>query len=152
MTKTTLTIITKMNSFIRTYRTFSKEKANLELPLELREVIIGTMLGDLSAEKRNINSNTRLQFKQSMINEAYILHLYSLFKDFCGTGPKILSRFDSRPTKNKEYASIKFQTLSLPIFNEFREIFYVFDQNHKKEIKKIPLNLEDLLTERSLAY
>ena len=147
-----ITFISQNFSFYRSYRTSSKEKQNLQLSLELREIIIGSMLGDLSAEKRNINSNTRLQFKQSMVNEPYILYLYSLFKEFCGSEPKILSRFDSRPSKNKEYESIKFQTLSLPIFNEFREIFYVFDTNIQKFIKKIPLNLEEVLTERGLAH
>ena len=48
------------------------------------------MLGDLFAEKRNPNSNTRLQFKQSVKNKAYIDYLYSIFKDYCnsacGTG------------------------------------------------------------------
>jgi hypothetical protein len=49
--------------FIWLYRKFAK--FNLELPLELEEIIIGLMIGDLFAEKRNPNSNTRLQFKQS---------------------------------------------------------------------------------------
>lgn len=105
------------------------------------------MLGDLSAEKRNENSNTRLQFKQSVINEAYILHLYSIFKEYCGTEPKIMSMFDTRPSKNKEYKSIKFKTLSLPIFNQFRELFY-----NSEGVKIIPSNLSDIFSERSLAY
>lgn len=129
----------------RFYRTSTK--SNLQLPDELKEIIIGNMLGDLSAEKRGINSNTRLQFKQSIINEAYIKHLYSLFKDYCGSEPKIMSKFDSRPTKNKEYKAIKFQTLSLPVFNQFKELFY-----NSNGIKILPSNLSELLTERGLAY
>ena len=82
------------------------------------------MLGDLTAEKRNINTNTRLHFKQSLKNKEYIEHLYDIFKDFCGSPPKIMSKFDNRPNKNKEYTSIKFQTLSLPCFNYYRENFY----------------------------
>ena len=45
------------------------------------------MLGDLTAEKPGINSNTRLQFKQSIKNRLYIEHLYSLFQEFCGSKP-----------------------------------------------------------------
>ena len=60
--------------FIRFYRTSSK--AHLQLPLLLEEVIIGSMLGDLTAEKKNVRSNTRLQFKQSIVNKAYIIHLF----------------------------------------------------------------------------
>jgi len=35
-----------------------------------------------------------------------------------------MSNFDNRPNKMKEYTSIKFQTLSLPCFNKYREMFY----------------------------
>ena len=61
------------------------------------------MLGDLSAEKRTINSNTRLQFKQSLNNKPYIDHLFLLIKDFCGSKPVIMSRFDNRINKQKTY-------------------------------------------------
>jgi len=58
-----------------------------------------------------------------------------------------MSRFDSRANKNKIYYAIKFQTLSLPCFNVYRELFY------NTEGKKIlPLNIEYLLTKRGLAY
>nr|YP_007476113.1 hypothetical protein H915_mgp33 [Cantharellus cibarius]AGE93534.1 hypothetical protein [Cantharellus cibarius] len=129
----------------RFYRTSAK--AHLELTPELDEIIIGSMLGDLSAEKRNDNSNTRLQFKQTTLNEPYINHLYSLFKNYCGSKPKIMSKFDSRPDKMKEYSSIKFQTLSLPCFNKYRNIFYNSDG-----IKIIPYKLEEYLTIRGLSY
>jgi hypothetical protein len=81
-------------------------KFNLELSNDLAEIIIGLMMGDLFAEKRNSNSNTRLQFKQSTKNKIYIDHLYNLFKDFCGSEPKILNSFDKRPDKNKINSAI----------------------------------------------
>jgi len=133
------------NYFIRMYRT--SKKANLVLPIELDEIIIGSMLGDLTAEKPSINSNTRLQFKQSLKNRLYIEHLYSLFQEFCGSKPLIMFKFDNRPNKYKEYSSIKFQTLSIPCFNKYRELFY-----NQEGIKYIPNNLKELLTERGLAY
>jgi hypothetical protein len=129
----------------RFYRTSSK--SHLRLTTYLEEVIIGTILGDMSVEKPKPNSNSRLQFKQSIINKVYIEHLYSLFKDYCGSEPKIMSRFDSRPNKNKTYSSIKFQTLSLPCFNKYKELFY-----NSEGVKIIPSELEDLLTPISLAY
>ena len=123
------------------------KKAHLTLSDELNEIIIGTMLGDLTAEKPKLNSNTRLQFKQSLKNKLYIEHLYSLFQEFCGTSPVIMSKFDSRPGKFKEYSAIKFQTLSLPCFNKYRELFYNLEGK-----KIIPYNLDEILTERGLAY
>lgn len=137
--------ITNKLNFVRCYRKSSK--FNLKLSKELEEIIIGLMLGDLFAEKVSIKSNTRLQFKQSSINKEYINHLYSLFKEYCGSKPKILSYFDNRPNKNKSYFSIKFNTYSLPCFNKFRLLFY-----NDKGVKFIPDNLNSLLTARGLAY
>lgn len=114
---------------------------------ELNEVIIGCMLGDLTAEKPNERSNTRLQFKQSTKNKPYINHLWELFKDYCNQPPITLSRFDERPNRNKEYSAIKFQTASIPCFNKYRNIFYL-----SNGIKIVPKNIQDLLTPRGLAY
>ena len=91
--------------------------------------------------------SARLQFKQSTVNSIYIEHLYSIFKELCGTSPKVMSYFDSRPNKNKIYNSIKFQTLSLPCFNKYKTLFY-----NSEGIKIIPDDLENLLTAKGLAY
>ena len=130
---------------MRFYRTSAK--AHLKLPLELQEVIIGSMLGDLTAERKSIKNNTRLQFKQSIKNKDYIIHLYDLFKEFCGSSPIEMSKFDSRPNKQKVYKAMKFQTYSLACFNKFREMFY-----NSEGVKIVPHNLEELLTARGLAY
>jgi hypothetical protein len=121
--------------FARFYRVSAK--SNLKFTPELTETpgylpdifddrqgTIGLILGDLHAEKRNLNSNTRLQFKQSSKNKDYVDHLYNLFKEYCGSEPTETSWFDSRPNKNKTYSSIKFSTFSLPCFNVFRSMFY----------------------------
>ena len=46
--------------FSRFYRVSAK--VNMVLTPVLHEILIGSMLGDLTAEKRNIRSNTRLHF------------------------------------------------------------------------------------------
>ena len=132
-------------SFNRTYKISSKNY--LVVSKDLHEIIIGLLLGDLSAERPNNNCNTRLQFKQSYINEKYIFHLYSLYKNYCGSKPLKMSKFDSRVNKNKIYYSIKFQTLSLPCFNMYRELFYNLEGK-----KVIPANIKELLTPKGLAY
>nr|YP_009710724.1 LAGLIDADG endonuclease type 2 [Amanita phalloides]QFZ98673.1 LAGLIDADG endonuclease type 2 [Amanita phalloides]WLF85178.1 hypothetical protein [Amanita phalloides] len=130
---------------IRFYR--KSAKFDLVLTTELEEIIIGLMLGDLFAEKLKPNSNTRLQFKQSIKNKVYIDHLYSLFKEYCNLEPKITSSIDKRPGKKELNVSIKFWTLSLPCFNQFRELFY--NEDGKKFISS---KLEDKITAKSLAY
>ena len=52
-----------------------------QIPSEFKEIIVGIALGDLYIRKRNLN--TSLNFKQSIKNKPYILHLYSLFQGFC---------------------------------------------------------------------
>jgi hypothetical protein len=116
-------------------------KAHLTLPKELKEILVGSLLGDLSCERPNPRCNTRMQFKQSTKNREYIEHLYLLFSAFCGSTPLVMSSFDSRPSKMKNYFAIKFQTLSLPCFNVYREMFY-----NSAGVKIIPDNLEELLT------
>jgi hypothetical protein len=105
------------------------------------------MLGDLGCERPNLNCNTRLQFKQGDKQLSYIEHLYILFKDYCKSPPIMLIKYDNRPSKNKVYKAIKFNTRSLPCFNEFRELFY-----NDKGVKIIPNNIGDYLTAKGLAY
>ena len=139
----------KIKQFLIFGHSYKKSvKFILTLSKDLEEILIGLMLGDLFAEKLKPNSNTRLQpgFKQpgSNKNKEYIHHLYSLFKDYCGSEPKITSSFDNRSNKQSYNISIKFWTFSLPCFNKFRDIFY------RDGVKYIPSNLEDLIT--ALAY
>lgn len=128
-------------------RNINTNKKYLFVDDNLHNILIGLLLGDLSAEKPNDNCNTRLQFKQSLINEKYVFHLYSLFKDFCGSPPLHISKFDPRVNKNKVYSAVKFQTFGLPCFNVYKNLFY--DLNGKKVI---PSNIEKLLTPVGLAY
>jgi len=111
-----------------------------EIPSELKEIIIGIGLGDLYMRKRAKNSS--FHFKQSIKHEAYILHLYTLFQEFCKMTPKI----KDAKVKNKVHQSIFFDTLTYEVFNYYYDLFY-------KDGKKIvPHNIKDLLTARSLAY
>jgi LAGLIDADG DNA endonuclease family len=126
-------------------RLTKEERESFNLSPELKQILIGNILGDLCLQKQTPNSNVRLLFEQGSINQKYLLHLYLLFKNYCGTKPKITNRkLDSRTGKIN--SRIKFSTFALPCFNEFYDLFYL---NGKK---MIPLNIEELLTPRSLAY
>lgn len=114
-----------------------------KIPSSTNEIIIGLLLGDAHGSKAS-SKNTRLLFEQGEVHHDYLLHLYDLFTDYCKTGPKIYSRFDKRV--NKTYSTIKFSTLTSPLFNYYFETFYL---NGKKVI---PANLGELLTARGLAY
>lgn len=100
-------------------------------------------------KKISNNSNSRLEFKQSIKNRIYIDHLYSLFEIYCSSKPRIETiTLKSQP--GKEYKSIRFHTLTLPCFNYYWNLFYKFDGVKYKKI--IPENLYSLLTQKGLAY
>jgi len=97
---------------VREYR--KSAKYDLILNIELEETIIGLMLvakQDLYAERIKASSNTRLQFKQSIKNKAYInlpSALYLLFENYCSTPPKVNILKDNRSEKKELNESIKF--------------------------------------------
>lgn len=111
-----------------------------EIPSELKEIIVGLALGDLHIRKRD--KNTSLHFKQSIKNEAYILHLYTLFQEFCKMTPKI----KDAKLNDKTHQSIFFDTLTYEAFNYYYNLFYL------NKTKVVPHNIEELLTAKSLAY
>lgn len=114
--------------------------AAMELTPLLREVLIGTMLGDCSAQKNGPKSNARLQFKQSVVNQPYIDHLYDLFKDYTGSKPLWHSQYDHRPNRSSFHHSCTFKTRSLACFTEVYNLFY------SNGVKILPSNLGELLT------
>lgn len=109
-------------------------------------MIIGLLLGDLCLRKFSSKGGTFLLFEQGGKNIDYGWHLYSLFKEYIYKTPEVRSRFDKRTQKT--YNSLQFFTRTSSIFNEFYFIFY--DSITKK--KKIPINIDNFLTARSLAY
>jgi len=121
------------------------EREAFSLPEELKQILVGLMLGDLNAQKQTINSNVRLRFEQGLVHEQYLMHLYELFKSYCLAAPKTANRLPDKRT-GKVYARITFTTCTLPCFNEIYNLFYLEGK------KIIPSNINELLTASSLAY
>jgi LAGLIDADG DNA endonuclease family len=120
------------------------ERAAKILTPELKDIIVGLLLGDLCMQKRTKNSNPRCIFAQGVVHKEYLFHLYSLFEDYCGIEPKIReAKADSRT--NKAYSSVSFSTLQFPCFNELYSLFY------PKGKKVVPKNIGDFLTPAGLA-
>ena len=91
------------------------------------------------------SADTSLNFKQSIIHEKYLYHLYDLFNEYCPSLPKLEKSLPDLRTGNIYY-SLKFSSYTLPCFNELYDLFYL---NNKKII---PKNITDLLTPLSLTY
>lgn len=69
----------------------------------LKEILVGLLLGDLYGRKKS--AYALFIFKQGLINQDYLNHLYSIFKDYTASGPKI-SNNPPHPKTGKCYISI----------------------------------------------
>jgi hypothetical protein len=89
------------NSLVKKQRLTKAERLQFSLTAELKGILAGLLLGDLHIAKPKTNVNPVLHFKQSTVNEEYLLHLYELFKFYCSSGPKIrIGTIDKRTGKS----------------------------------------------------
>jgi hypothetical protein len=121
------------------------DQLQFNLSPDLKAILVGLLLGDLYARKRTKTGNTLLMFEQGIVHKDYIYHLYDLFSNYCRTAPKLKIRAPDKRT-GVTYSSIRFQTYSLPCFNELFHMFY------PEGPKVVPSNIAELLTPLSLAY
>jgi len=105
-----------------------------------RQILIGTLLGDGHLEQNG--KYCRLRVDHYSKQKDYIFWMQNEFKPF-SLKPRIIFETDKRT--GKTYSRWHFSTKSLPIFSEFRDIFY----KNKKKI--IPLNISEMMNDLSLA-
>jgi hypothetical protein len=125
-------------------RMSNAERNKFKLDSKLKQILIGTILGDVYMRRFSEKANVRVTFRQGSIHASYLLHLHSLFQEFVLAPPLISTVTDKNTGKIRH--NLSFSTLSLPCFNEIYELFYL---NGKKII---PNNIADFLTPLSLAY
>jgi LAGLIDADG DNA endonuclease family len=125
-------------------RLTKKERAAKILTPELKDILVGLLLGDLHIRKDSPTINSYLRFEQGLIHKDYLFHLHDLFQNYCKSGPKISNRKPDLRT-NKIYTRVTCNTLSLPCLNEFYLLFYLDGK------KVVPKNIGDLLTPAGLA-
>ena len=124
------------------------ERAAIKLPDEIKEVLVGILLGDAHIVRRSPTGNSRLVYSQTAIkHKNYFDYVFSFFSVYCANDYMPQSRLIVDTRTKKTYSAISFTTMQLPCFNEYREMFY--DLNRKKVI---PNNIIDLLTSRGLAF
>lgn len=54
--------------------------------------------------------------------------------------------------KNKVYKNYRLKTISLPLFNQYHDMFYKYDLNLHKYVKIVPENILEFLDPIVLAY
>lgn len=123
-----------------------KERENITLTPNLKDIIIGLLLGDGHISRRSDTGNSRLVYTQSLtVHLEYFNHVFSLFHPIFFVENYIIQRRKSR-RGSKEFYAVSFTTMQLPCFNFFKEIFY------KNNLKIVPLNIYHLLTPIGLAF
>ena len=123
-------------------------KLFIEFPLN--EIIIGLLLGEGHIQQRSINGNSRFIYRQSSFKKHhfnYFNHVCDLFKPYLSKEFYLKENFYTDKRTSIKYGSVNFATLSLPCFNFYRNLFY-----NSNNIKIVPLNIQELLTPRGLAY
>ena len=119
----------------------------MTLPNEIKDVLVGILLGDAYIVRRSSTANSRLVYAQTAVaHKEYFNYVYSLFMLFCAKGYTPQSRIFRDKRTKKVYSALSFTTMQLPFFNVFREMFYLLN------VKKVPSNIYELLTPRGLAF
>lgn len=113
-------------------RKVSSEKHSKKLTALQTDVLVGTLLGDATLERRKPSHNAlpfrALRFDQTFPNHAsYLMMLYGVFHNLTSSGPSVLLRKPDKALKGstgKSYASLAFKTVTLPCLNEWHSLFY----------------------------
>jgi hypothetical protein len=121
------------------------ERSQFTLSDQLHSILVGLCLGDLYIRICKSGKNPTLVFKQGLVHEEYLLHLYTLFQNFSTQGPKTENPKPHAGT-GKVYSAISFRTYALPCFAPLYELFYVAGK------KIVPSNVFELITPLSLCY
>ena len=115
-----------------------QHKTQLKLTKIQREILAGTLLGDGHLETQNDGKTYRLKIEHSISQKDYIEWLYSHFKIWIRTEPKIKMK-EGKPS------TYSFTTYSHGSFRFYAQKYYI------GKVKHIPKNIGKMLTVRALA-
>jgi len=102
------------------------ERAQITVPDEVKDILIGILLGDGHIVRRSPTANSRLVYAQTAVaHKEYFDYVLSFFISFCAKDYIPQLRTVTEKSNNKTYTAISFTTMQLPCFNEFREKFYL---------------------------
>jgi LAGLIDADG DNA endonuclease family len=124
------------------------ERNAINLPDNIKEVLVGIMLSDGHLARRSITGNARFIFSQSGKENTrpYFYLVYGMFKIYCAKDSKYYAKAWKDKKTNQEYSSVTFTTMQLPCFTELHSLWYL----NKRKI--VPKNIKDILTPIGLAY
>ncbi len=109
------------------------------LPENLHFILIGILLGDGSIYRYSTTSNSRFEMSFGTKYKKFAESIGILFKDYMNTPVKDINL----KIKDKIYVNYRLKTKSLPIFNQYHDMFYKLNTAaaQVKYIKIIPHNI-----------
>lgn len=125
------------------------EKQKFHLNQQQYDVLIGCMLSDATMRwTSGLNSEVEscvVKFEHQYKHKPYVDFLYELFKPFIGSPPLIRYKKETNDPH-----SCQVRTLTHPDFVPIYKMFYHTVEG--KRVKKVPDNIETLLTPLALAH
>jgi hypothetical protein len=118
------------------------------LSVELHSILIGIMLGDGVIYRSSPTANARFEMSFGTKYQPFAESIGVLFKEYMSNPVKSIEI----QGKTKNYTNYRLKTVSLPVFNQYHEMFYKFNAEKHKFIKIVPLNINELINPIVLAY
>ena len=105
-------------------RLSSAQRSLITMSDEIRDLLVGILLGDAHIVRRSSTSNSRLTYAQTAVaHKEYFDYVFSFFLPFCANDYKSQSRLVVDNSTKKTYSATSFTTMQLPCFNVFKEMF-----------------------------
>jgi len=137
-------------------RTISIKKPLIALPSNLKEAIVGELLGDghLRFTKKDKNGKPKLNcnalYAMTLKHYDHAFYLWSnIFSSICTSTP---IRPWPNPKTGKIPTQYAFNSRCLPALTELHAQWYVWSEELNKFVRIVPLNIKELLTPLGLAH
>ena len=118
------------------------------LPEDLHSKLVGLLLSDGGIYRTSKTSNCR-----------YEMSFGTKYKQFAESIGQLFKEYMKNPVKevqvkgvNKVYKNYRLKTMTLPIFNIYHDIFYVYNTVTNKYVKIVPDLILDFMNPIVLAY
>jgi len=123
---------------------------NYNLNEEQKDLLFGSLLGDGNLATETQGRTVRYRALQQEKQKDYLMHKYEVLKDLCNSPPIYSDTYD--PRTGKTYKRWYFNTRTETSLIFYGNLFYDYNSQSKKFVKKVPLKVEKFLTPRAVAY
>jgi hypothetical protein len=128
--------------------TMNKNITTKFLPEDLHSELVGLLLSDGGIYRTSKTSNCRYEMSFGTRYRQFAESIGNLLKDYMKNPVKEVQVKGA----NKVYTNYRLKTMTLPIFNIYHEIFYVYNDLTNKYVKIVPDLILDLMNPIVLAY